>query len=140
MARFAEFKPHAKGIEKVLGGLEADIMEALWSRGRSAVRDVHTHLRATKHLAYTTVMTVMSRLATKGLLKRDMVGGMYYYEPAMTREEFTQRLVSQVIDSLLESFPEQTMAHLVTHARTDDFLSIERLAEVIEKRRTEKRE
>jgi predicted transcriptional regulator len=64
------FDPRKKGLRKILGDLEADVMEAMWARGRATVHDVHERLAAAdRELAYTTVMTVMSRLADKGLLE-----------------------------------------------------------------------
>src|SRR5690349_7256712 len=61
------FDPWKKGLRKILGDLEADVMEAIWALGQATVHDVHQRLAdANRELAYTTVMTVMSRLAEKG--------------------------------------------------------------------------
>jgi predicted transcriptional regulator len=135
MGRFSDFKPHEQGLAKALGALESKIMEACWSMGKCTVREVHDHLRAEQDLAYTTVMTVMSRLANKGFLEREMVDGSYVYVPAMSRKEFGSALVSEVLDSLLESFSEETVAHLAgkAQARGDD--DLEKLAQLIAERR-----
>ncbi len=137
MGKFSEFKPHEQGLEKVLGGLESKVMNAVWFIGRCTVRDVYDRLRQEQDLAYTTVMTVMSRLSNKGFLKREMVDGSYMYEPAMSRHEFGSALVGEVLDSLLESFSEETVAHLagkVGKGRAED---LDKLAEVIAERRKE---
>ena len=64
------FDPRKKGLRKILGDLEADVMEAIWALGHATVHDVLERLAAAdRELAYTTVMTVMSRLADKGLLE-----------------------------------------------------------------------
>lgn len=139
MGKFTEFKPHGRGLEKVLGGLESKIMDAVWSSGRSTVRDVHERLRLDQDLAYTTVMTVMSRLATKGLLTREMVDGTYYYEPAMSREEFGHAVAGEVLDGLLESFSRETLAQLVSKFENSESDDLEKLAEIIAERRKEKR-
>jgi len=55
-------------VEKYLGALEAAIMQHLWSVGQGSVREVVEALRSERTVAYTTGMTVMSRLADKGLL------------------------------------------------------------------------
>ena len=52
------FDPRKKGLRKILGDLEADVMEAIWACGRATVRDVHERLTAAdRELAYTTAMT-----------------------------------------------------------------------------------
>lgn len=60
------------GIRKVLGDLEAEVMEWIWARFNqqqgTTVRDVFEVLYKRRHLAYTTIMTTMSRLAKKNLL------------------------------------------------------------------------
>lgn len=137
MIKLTEFKPRGKGLEKVLGGLESKIMDVVWSKGRSSVRDVYDRLRTEQDLAYTTVMTVMSRLAGKGLLKREMVDGTYYYEPAMSHEDFRQAVAGEVLNGLLESFSKETLAHLVSKFEEDE--DIDKLAEIIAERRKEKR-
>ncbi|NPV71995.1 MAG: BlaI/MecI/CopY family transcriptional regulator [Firmicutes bacterium] len=139
MTRFFEFKPHERGLEKVLGGLEAEIMTEVWSCGRCTVRDIHDRLRSRKDLAYTTVMTVMGRLAQKGLLNREMVEGVYYYEPAMSRDEFEGSVAAEVLDGLLEAFSEKAIAHLLGGTGKANREEVERLARIIEERRKEKR-
>jgi len=131
VGRFSEFKPHERGLEKVLGGLESKIMNTVWSIGRCTVREVYERLWSDRNLAYTTVMTVMSRLATKGLLKRELVDGSYYYEPAMSQEEFKKTVASEVLDGLLDSFSEQTIAHLVNEISKRDEAKLEQLEKVI---------
>jgi predicted transcriptional regulator len=137
MPNFSEFRPHEKGLKKVLGGLESDIMELMWQNGRCSVRDVHRALRDEKDLAYTTVMTVMARLSTKGLLCREMVEDAYYYEPAIPKREFEISVVSHVLDGLLEEFSEQTISQLVGKAESKDQGVVDALARVIAERRKE---
>src|SRR5215471_9944748 len=67
-----------------LGPLEAEVMQVLWRAGRPLpVREVAAALNAerTATLAYTTVMTVMSRLAGKGILARSRAGRRFVYAP-----------------------------------------------------------
>jgi predicted transcriptional regulator len=62
-------------LRKILGDLETDVMEAIWARGRATVHDVHERLAAAdREGAYTTVVTVMSRLAGKGLVEKQKDG------------------------------------------------------------------
>lgn len=77
------------------GELEAKIMDRLWSRGEPAtVRELLEELRAGRRvIAYTTVMTVMDNLHTKGYLLRDRDGRAYRYRPAESREHYVAELM-----------------------------------------------
>jgi predicted transcriptional regulator len=75
---------------KRLGHLEADIMQRLWAWDRPAsVREVLEDLVTERPLAYTTVMTVLDNLHSKGLVTRAKQGRAYLYSPSSTREEHT---------------------------------------------------
>jgi predicted transcriptional regulator len=65
-------------------------MQQLWAAGEASVRTVMDALngRAPKPRAYTTYMTVMARLDTKGLLHRRREGKTDYYAPVHGREEY----------------------------------------------------
>ena len=97
--------------EKFLGPLEAAVMERLWKRGSATVRDVVEDLGRTRALAYTTVMTIMTRLHAKGLLARDRDGKTYVYRPAFTREEHRERLSRDLVRGLVDEFGEVALAH-----------------------------
>jgi predicted transcriptional regulator len=96
--------------EKFLGPLEAAVMERLWKRGTATVRDVVEDLGRTRALAYTTVMTIMTRLHAKGLLERDRDGKTYVYRPAFTREEHRERLSRDLVRGLVDEFGELALA------------------------------
>lgn len=68
------------GLRQIMGELEAEIMECVWELGPASVKDVHGCLQERREIAYTTVMTVMSRLANKGLLISRPEGRAYIYE------------------------------------------------------------
>ncbi len=83
-----------------LGDLESAVMERLWSYRRPAsVRDVLEDLRREREIAYTTVMTVMDKLHTKGLLRRKAVGRAYFYETVASREAYTADLMRSTLAS-----------------------------------------
>ena len=67
----------------MLTPLELDIMKAVWRKPPITVRDVQESIRPGRHLAYTTVMTIMDRLYHKGSLKRTLQARSYLYEPAI---------------------------------------------------------
>ena len=76
------------------GELERAVMEHLWTHreaggGSLTVREVHETVGTQRELAYTTVMTVLDRLAKKRLVTQERDGRAYRYFPVSTREELT---------------------------------------------------
>lgn len=100
------FSPTKDGLVKVLGPLETDIMQIIWQDERSTVKKVHRKLSQQRDIAYTTVMTTMSRLAEKGVLNRHREGLAYVYTPAITEDDFVTMVVQQVLDGLLDDYSE----------------------------------
>ena len=94
------FSPTKDGLVKVLGPLETEIMQTIWQDERSTVKKVHRKLSQQRDIAYTTVMTTMSRLAEKGVLNRHREGLAYVYSPAITEDDFVTMVVQQVLDGL----------------------------------------
>jgi predicted transcriptional regulator len=78
-----------------LGHLENTVMELVWARGESSVREVVDRLQ--RPLAYTTVMTTLDRLYKKGLLDRRKADRAFVYSPRMTRVEWEQKLVAGLL-------------------------------------------
>lgn len=126
-------------IETLLGPLEQDVMEAVWLLGESTVRDVHNQLAATRSIAYTTVMTTMTRLATKGLLSRDTEGLAHRYRPAVSREHYARSTVEGVMGWLLDRFPEPAAAYLADVVEHADEASLADLRAAAARRRDEER-
>ena len=106
------YRPDRPGIRKVLGDLEADIMEVVWNRpaGEGAtVRDVFEVLHDRRRIAYTTVMTTMARLAKKNLLRAEKVDQAYVYFPRFSHDEFVSRFVGRILENLLVGFAGATL-------------------------------
>jgi len=76
-----------------------EVMEILWKRGRSNVRDVVQDLR--RPLAYTTVMTTLDRLFKKELLQREKLDRAFFYLPVLSRPQWEQRLAGQWVSGFL---------------------------------------
>ncbi|AVX21068.1 MAG: BlaI/MecI/CopY family transcriptional regulator [Bacillota bacterium] len=131
-----EFKPHKTGLSKVLGELEAEIMEIVWQHDRPVtVREVYEELRERRSIAYTTVMTIMSRLAEKELLQKTQESNYYLYSPVYSREEFTTKVVSLVLDGLLADFAQPVLSHLVEKIQDEDEEKLAQLEQLIRERR-----
>lgn len=125
------FDPRQKGLRKIFGDLEADIMEILWSNGRLTVREVFEKLKHKRRIAYTTVMTVMTRLAQKEILRKIKDGNAFIYEPLQTREKFSQTTSQAVLDGLLADFSSPLLSQLVDSLEKDDPQKILELSKII---------
>lgn len=115
------FRPDRPGIRKVLGDLEAEIMEYIWTRPvqrETTVRDVFETLYARRQaderrsIAYTTVMNTMVRLAKKNMLRVEKQDQAYIYYPNFTQEEFVSRFVGRILEDLLVNFSGATLENL----------------------------
>ncbi|OGL67632.1 hypothetical protein A3B21_01415 [Candidatus Uhrbacteria bacterium RIFCSPLOWO2_01_FULL_47_24] len=99
---------------KVLGDLEETIMNALWKLGTGTVRDVLAIVERTRDAAYTTVMTVMSRMTEKGYLCRKELGnGSFEYKPCHSREEFYAKTSRMLFSQLIRSAGPVAVAQFV---------------------------
>jgi len=132
-------RPEHMGVRATLFDLEADIMEAVWGQGWDlfAVTDIHARLQLDRPIAYTTVMTTVSRLHDKGLLERRREGRRYLYAPVMDREAFLQAMAREVLDSLCDSEPETAVALLVDRVAAGGGSELDRLEALIRARRKE---
>jgi predicted transcriptional regulator len=98
-----------------LGDLERDVMAQLWdAREPLTVRQVHERLSSGRDLAYTTVMTVLDRLAKKGVVLQERADRAYRYAPAQSREEMTAALMLDALsDAPDEASRDAALAHFV---------------------------
>lgn len=108
-----------QGLERVLGELEAAVMETLWSQGPLSIAGVRAAL-APRELAFNTVMTVLNRLAEKGLLRRDQTQRRSVYSPLVTREAFVRRLTREVAGGLVRDFGQYAVAQFVAALEQED--------------------
>ncbi|SRR5258708_6192459 len=109
------FRPDRPGIRKVLGDLEAEIMELIWARPEgqgTTVRDIFEVLYERRKLGYTTVMNTMTRLAKKNLLRVEKRDQSYIYYPNFTEQEFVSDFVGRILADLLVSFSGETLERL----------------------------
>lgn len=84
------------------GELEAVIMDRIWSRSSdtsTTVREIFDELVTERDIAYTTVMSTMDNLHSKGWLVREREGKAYYYWPTLTREQHSAHLMREGLNS-----------------------------------------
>ena len=99
------FNPYASGLEVFLGPTEARVMELCWQRGPLTVKKALFHFEGKPKPAYTTIMTVMARLAEKGLLNRKKDGRFFIYTAAVSRDDFVASRIDLISDCLEKYFP-----------------------------------
>lgn len=103
-------------VARYLGEVQAEVMTAFWDKGEATVRDIVEQLNGQrrKKLAYTTVLTLVSRLWARGLLAREPDGRGFRYRPAKSRDELIADLSDELIDRLFADFGEIAVARLGT--------------------------
>ncbi|MAF14110.1 MAG: CopY family transcriptional regulator [Parcubacteria group bacterium] len=110
-----------KKISQALGDLEADIMEIIWNLESVSVRQVFSRLKKKRKVAYTTVMTVMSRLAEKNVLKRKLdSSGAYIYRAIQDKQTFLAATSKKAINALLSEFGEVAVAQFIDIIESKD--------------------
>ena len=108
---------------------ELQIMEALWTYGPSAVREVQERFPEDSRPAYTTVQTMIYRLETKKVVRRTRkIGNAHIFEATMSRASAQRRLIDDFL-GLFGGRAQPVMAHLIETGQLtlDDVREAERL-------------
>jgi predicted transcriptional regulator len=95
-----------------LAPLELDCMNALWPSGEATVRDIQQALQPTRPRAYTTIMTILDRLAQKGVVERRKSGRAWVYRALLTADQARSQAVSQLVDGFFAGSPAALASHL----------------------------
>ncbi len=96
-------------------------MTQLWAAAEPlTVRQVHEGLSRDRELAYTTVMTVLDRLAKKGVVLQQKADRAYKYAPAQTREEMTASLMLDALSDAPDGVRDAALAHFVGRLSPQD--------------------
>jgi BlaI family transcriptional regulator, penicillinase repressor len=95
-----------------LAPLELDCMNALWPSGEATVRQIQETLRPTRPRAYTTIMTILDRLAHKGIVQRRKSGRAWVYRANVSAEEARAHAVSQVVEGFFGGSAVALASHL----------------------------
>ena len=125
-----EMSQSPAGPEQLLGELEAAIMQIVWQRQEATVRDVLEALQPTRPLKYTTVMTVMGRLAQKGVLATRKQGKSFYYHATATPQEFVAQRAQRAVKSVIADFGDLAMGYFIQELGAADPRRLARLREL----------
>ena len=91
-------------------------MNALWPSGEATVRQIQQALRPTRPRAYTTIMTILDRLAQKGIVQRRKAGRAWVYRANLSADEARAHAVSQVVDGFFGGSPGALASHLISQS------------------------
>ena len=93
--------------------LELEIMEALWTRGASSVREIQEAFPERGRPAYTTVQTMVYRLETKKAVRRvKKIGNAHIFEAVVSRSAAQRRLIDELL-SFFGGRSQPVVAHLI---------------------------
>ncbi len=96
-----------------LSKLEHQIMEALWSRGASSVREILEAFPEKGRPAYTTVQTMVYRLEEKGAIRRTRkIGNAHIFEAVISRASAQRRLIDELL-AFFGGSSQPVVAHLI---------------------------
>ncbi len=127
-------------IRGTLGPLERQVMEILWRKKECSVRDVLDRLHEPK--AYTTIMTTLSRLFTRGLATRTWVDRKFVYSARVNHVELDYILAQRVLSYLLEiqmnsEAPELVSLYILKNLFQHDPKLFDAVVRVVKSRKSE---
>lgn len=90
-------------MKNSLGELEQKIMNIIWL-SKESLKPADVLERLEEDYAYTTIMTLLSRLYDKGFLKRELKGKAYFYKAAKSKAEFGRNMLKNLYKSLFDDY------------------------------------
>ena len=109
-----------------LGETEMEVLQHVWALGSASVAAVHERVLQTREVAYTTVMTVMKKLASKGYLAYTRDGNAYIYSAAQPPEAVRRDLLQGLMRKAFQGSPGALVQTLVG----DESLSADEIADI----------
>jgi predicted transcriptional regulator len=100
------------GARDIPPPLELECLRALWALGEGNVKDVRHAIAGNRNLAYTTVMTVLDRLARKGGVARRKVGRSFVYAPVLSRESLRRLAIRDLVDRFFDGSEDSLIEYL----------------------------
>lgn len=116
-----------------LGALQQSVMEAVWELGECTIRQVVERLSADREIAFNTVMTVMNRLLSRGLLQRSGERGHYVYRAACDEVAFQRQLSRELSRRLVEDYGTAAVVGFVDSLEELDPTYLDELRRIVSK-------
>jgi BlaI family transcriptional regulator, penicillinase repressor len=99
---------------------ELEIMKLVWQRDSATVRDIYEALLERRKIAYTTVMTMMKILETKGYLKKRRQDRAFVYRPTRPKNQVIGGMIREFIDRVFNGSAEPLLVHLAKERQLSD--------------------
>ena len=112
----------------IQGELQVQVMAALWRLGSGTVEQTRGELPPRYRSAYTTVQTVLNRLAERGLLSRTKAGGAIRYTPRLTEADYVARSIEEALAGASQDARQAALAQLVGNLDRDELATLRRRA------------
>ena len=126
-------------VTPIQGELQAQIMAALWRLEAGTVEQVRGALPSRYRGAYTTVQTVLNRLAERGFLARTRTGPAIVYSPKLTEAQYLSRTIQHTLASASPDARQAALAQLISGLRDSERADLKRLTDEVDKARKDNR-
>ena len=113
----------------IQGELQTQVMAALWRMGSGTVEAVRSELPARYRGAYTTVQTVLNRLAERGLLSREREGRGIVYRPRVSEAEYLSKTIRSTLAGASSDARQAALANLLGGLKADELSELQKLAQ-----------
>jgi len=115
---------------------ELEILQVLWSRGPSTVREVHHALSAVKQLGYTSVLKLMQIMTAKGLVTRSESQRAHIYEACEPAEKTKQQFAEDMLQRVFQGSACELMLHALAgrHSSKEELKELRRLLDEYERK------
>jgi predicted transcriptional regulator len=121
---------------RISGELQTQLMAALWRLGAGTVEQVRAEIPPRYRGAYTTVQTVLNRLAERELLSRHRVDGVIEYRPRLSEADYLSRSIAKTLSGASVGARQTVLGQLIAELDRDEIEELQRLGrEVTGKRR-----
>jgi len=124
-------------LAPALGDLELAVLEVLWQTDRADAKAVHSALGSARGIGLNTVQSTLERLFRKQLLAREKVSHAYLYRAEVSRETLVGRLMESALQRVAAGDGDVLIAAFVDMAARADTAQLERMAQLIARRRRE---
>ena len=108
---------------------ELEILKILWERGRASVREVYEEMRRSAPIVQNTVQAFLRTMEDKGLVRHEVEGRTFVYEPVPRKDETERRLVSGVLQRVFDGAIDQLVQRVfsVRQPTADELAKLEHL-------------
>jgi predicted transcriptional regulator len=116
-------------LPPIQGDLQAQVMSVMWRLETATVEQVRAALPPRYSGAYTTVQTVLNRLAERGLLTRQRNRRMIEYRPAISEADYVAQAIARRLDAASNDARQTALARLIGELSDTELSALRRLAQ-----------